>query len=65
MFKGPQETVRDKSSSYPVFELPGVNCSFKGNDLIVQFKTGLSRSISKLFLIRSLKILVSEAKISK
>ena len=27
MFKRPQETVRDnKSSSYPVFELPGVNC---------------------------------------
>ena len=27
MFKGPQETVRDnKSWSYPVFELPGVNC---------------------------------------
>ena len=27
MFKGPQETVRDnKSSSYPVFVLPGVNC---------------------------------------
>ena len=27
MFKGPQETVRgNKSSSYPVFELPGVNC---------------------------------------
>ena len=26
MFKGLQETVRDnKSSSYPVFELPGVN----------------------------------------
>ena len=29
MFKGPQETVRDnKSSSYLVFELPGINCSF-------------------------------------
>ena len=28
MFKGPQETVRDsKNSSYPVFELLGVNCS--------------------------------------
>ena len=28
MFKGPQETVRDnKSLSYPVFELPGVNCT--------------------------------------
>ena len=27
MFKGPQETVRDnKSSSYPVFKLPEVNC---------------------------------------
>ena len=27
MFKGPQETIRDnKSSSYPVFELPEVNC---------------------------------------
>ena len=27
MLKGPQETVRDnKSSSYLVFELPGVNC---------------------------------------
>ena len=26
MFKGPQETVRDnKSSCYPVFDLPGVN----------------------------------------
>ena len=29
MFKRPQETVRDnKSSSYPVFELPGVNCIY-------------------------------------
>ena len=29
MFKGPQQTVRDnKSSSYPVFELPRVNCTF-------------------------------------
>ena len=28
MFKGPEETVRgNKSSSYPVFELPGVNCN--------------------------------------
>ena len=27
MFKGPQETVPyNKSSSYPVLELPGVNC---------------------------------------
>ena len=27
MFKGPHETVRNnKSSTYPVFELPGVNC---------------------------------------
>ena len=28
-FKGPQETVSDnKSLSYQVFELPGVNCMF-------------------------------------
>ena len=27
MFKGPEKIVRDnKSSSYPVFELTGVNC---------------------------------------
>ena len=27
MFEGSQENVQDnKSSSYPVFELPGVNC---------------------------------------
>ena len=32
MFKGPQETVRDnKILSYPVFELPGVNCMFNVN----------------------------------
>ena len=32
MFKGPQETVRDKKIlSYPVFELPGVNCMFNVN----------------------------------
>ena len=32
MFKGPQETVRDKKFlSYPVFELPGVNCMFNVN----------------------------------
>ena len=36
-----------------------------GNGLTVRFKTGLSRLISKLSLIRSLKLLVSEAKISK
>ena len=36
MFKGPQETVRDnKSSSHPVFELPGVNCFVK-NVLFLQ-----------------------------
>ena len=30
MFNGPQETVRDNnSSSYSVFELPGVNCIYK------------------------------------
>ena len=30
MFKGPQETIRDnKILSYPVFDLPGVNCMFK------------------------------------
>ena len=35
MFKGPQETVRDnKSSSYPVFELPGVNCTFSDQLLL-------------------------------
>ena len=33
MFKGPQETVRDnKSSSYLVFELPGVNCNDIGKN---------------------------------
>ena len=32
MFKGPQETVRDnKILSYPVFDLPGVNCMFNVN----------------------------------
>ena len=31
MFKGLQETVRDnKSSIYPVFELPRVSCSYIG-----------------------------------
>ena len=30
MFKGPEKIVRDnKSSSYPVFELTGVNCRYK------------------------------------
>ena len=30
MFEGLQEIVRDnKSLSYPVFELPGVNCKYK------------------------------------
>ena len=29
MYKGPRKIVRDdKSSSYPVFELTGVNCNF-------------------------------------
>ena len=28
-FKGPKKIVRDnKSSSYPVFELPGVHCTY-------------------------------------
>ena len=31
--KGPQETVRDnKSSNYPVFQLPGVHCIFSFSD---------------------------------
>ena len=35
MFMGPQETVRDnKSSSYPVFQLPGVNCIYHNNNKI-------------------------------
>ena len=34
MLKGPQETVRDnKSSSYPVFELPGVDRNKKERNL--------------------------------
>ena len=37
----------------------------KGNDLTVRFKTVLSCLISKLSLIRSPKLLVSEAKIPK
>ena len=35
MFKGPQEIVRDnKSSSYPVLELPDVNCTFSDQLLL-------------------------------
>ena len=35
MLKGPQETVRDnKSSSYPVFELPGVDRNKKERNLL-------------------------------
>ena len=34
MFKGPGKIVRDnKSSSYPVFELTGVNCTINDNYL--------------------------------
>ena len=35
MFKGPGKLVRDnKSSSYPVFELTGVNCNSKCEKLL-------------------------------
>ena len=39
--------------------------SQKVNDFTVRFKTGLSRLIVKLSLVRSLKLFVSETKISK
>ena len=42
-----------------------VEGSFKGNDVVVRLSTGLSRIINKLSLMSSLKLLVSEAKISK
>ena len=39
MFKGPRKIVRDnKSSSYPVFELTGVNCSNKGLKYLIGYK---------------------------
>ena len=39
--------------------------SFNGNDFMVLFNWGWSRLINKLFLIRSLNLFASEARISK
>ena len=55
MFKGPQETVRDKKIlSYPVFELPGVNCMFNVN----KKKKKNARTTSMISLVTSLVSLV-------
>ena len=57
MFKGPQETVLDnKILSYPVFELPGVNCMFNVNKKKKQKKN--ARTTSMISLVTSLVSLV-------
>ena len=59
MFKGPQETVRDnKSSSYLVFELPGVNCNDIGKNkakITDTIQNGTRNKINKQMKLRSLK----------
>ena len=58
MFKGPQETVRDKKFlSYPVFELPGVNCMFNVNKKKKNKKKN-ARTTSMISLVTSLVSLV-------
>ena len=57
MFKGPQETVRDnKILSYPVFDLPGVNCMFNVNKKKNKKKN--ARTTSVISLVTSLVSLV-------
>ena len=57
MFKGPQETVRDnKILSYPVFELPGVNCML--NVKKKKNKKKNARTTSMISLVTSLVSLV-------
>ena len=58
MFKGPQETVLDnKILSYPVFELPGVNCMFNVNKK-KKTKKKNARTTSMISLVTSLVSLV-------
>ena len=39
MFKGPGKIVRDnKGSSYPVFELTGVNCKSKSSRITILYR---------------------------
>ena len=52
MFEGSQETVQDnKSSSYPVFELPGVNCI----KIEAYLQNRMSRDCHIIFLFQKLR----------